>query len=730
MKIVLRIIVAGALFLPAMSISAEDNPPGIVPDAIVKQGYYDFAYSGDPINFIEFSPDGKLIITTTAGTIRQASTTTQWNVITGEKTGPLTEKKEIADLALIKRSPNGQRIAGLIREAKTTRVTLLDAESFKRVKTFGTDISRFAFSPKGNTLATLKYERKTKISQIEFWNMETGEVTERIQYEGEIRELAYSPDGKILAGCRGDERPSWSDDPTSGFEWQVILWDVETHKKIREVGTPGQKVNRIEFTPDGHYLIATADTHILWDAGTWTRTRKFPFGLWSVIAPGGKTLAIGNGIWDVETGKRIAYFNLPEGQFVRCKAFSPDGRYIAIATNGFVRLWQASRIPSKLVPPSGPPVKPDDKSRKTGNPKLDDIVARYDKVSFGIWNSLVHAATNKKDAQEALDVDESLRHLADGDSAGIDKAGGLEAIQKKLMGLLKSRDPVVKTAAVVLLGVIGDKSSAPELARLMEKKGQTSDETEEISASAIVALGLMQATEYAPRIAKFLKSDQEKFRSAAIIALGLLQAKDQAEDIAQLLEDKRPEVQLAAANALAELGAKQYAPQVAKRLTEDTSDKKAWLYALSRFGNMEEYAKDIALLLKDRFVAEYAAIALALMNAKGYAPQIAEYLKNGKGDRYGFATGDALFALGWLRALEFEKDVSVLLDSDNSHVVKHAAISLILMESPTYAARAIEILDEWFDGRIWNYDFLYLPKTEVDRVLKRAWESYSKLRGE
>jgi hypothetical protein len=159
----------------------------------------------------------------------------------------------------------------------------------------------------------------------------------RLPYPILCRDLAVSPDGRLLAGAggerglclwnahsgephdRGDEEAcgplAWSPDGTvlacgvlARF-WKAVLYDVQARQRRAVIGTTAA-LHALAFSPDGQWLLTCEDDGI--------RT------------------------WHVQTGQERRSLTLPGGERALALAFAPDGRTVALGmSSGRVRLWPA-----------------------------------------------------------------------------------------------------------------------------------------------------------------------------------------------------------------------------------------------------------------------------------------------------------------------------------------------------------------------------------------------------
>jgi len=163
----------------------------------------------------------------------------------------------------------------------------------------GQEINDLAFSPDGKLLATASRDRTVKI-----WDLENGH--ELLTYSGHaeaIRTVAFSPDGKTIA--------------SGGAEKDIRLWDPRTGKDVRTFKGQGVYVTGLVFSKDGKHLIAS-------QAGDTTA------GLLTVYET-----ATGN------VKRSISDFRL----LVYSVAFNYDGSILGVGVgDGMMKLWEYPKM--------------------------------------------------------------------------------------------------------------------------------------------------------------------------------------------------------------------------------------------------------------------------------------------------------------------------------------------------------------------------------------------------
>jgi WD40 repeat protein len=111
-----------------------------------------------------------------------------------------------------------------------------------------------------------------------------------------VRKLAFSPDGKILAGAVG---PS------------LRIWDVEQNREVARRKPSSKHFQGMSFTADGRYLLTVSNDETLrvWDTRSWQEHSAYTWKIGRLLnialSPDGLVAAAGSDrgkivIWDVD----------------------------------------------------------------------------------------------------------------------------------------------------------------------------------------------------------------------------------------------------------------------------------------------------------------------------------------------------------------------------------------------------------------------------------------------
>lgn len=202
--------------------------------------------------------------------------------------------------------------------------------------------------PFGSRLKALAAWRidPTPESRLAVLNAAVNPESGLLAHSGQVRAVAFSPDGRTIA--------------TGGYDGVVRLWDAATQRKI---GTPlighNDGITSLAFAPGGGTLASSSfdGTARLWNVADHQQIgAAFDARAGAIYAvalsPDGKTLLTGGGadasvrIWDVAAHRRLGKPLGGPAYGDASLAFSPDGRTFASGIDDDLRLWDTnSRTP-------------------------------------------------------------------------------------------------------------------------------------------------------------------------------------------------------------------------------------------------------------------------------------------------------------------------------------------------------------------------------------------------
>ena len=247
-------------------------------------------------------------------------------------------KPEIASLDW---RPDGRQIAlGLYKEVRLTDAA---GKTEATLPGHAQEVRAVAYSRDGKLLAAAG-GLPARSGEVKIWNVETRAEVRTIHGHSDcIYAVAFSPDRNLLA--------------TSSYDKLIKLWDVATGKEVRTLKDHIDAIYALAFTPDGKRLVSgAADRSVkVWDVATGERlyTMSEPLDGLNTIAldPTGTKVAAGGidktiRIWQLgEKGATLLNSLIAHEDAILKLAWSPDGKYlISSSADKTIKVFQASDL--------------------------------------------------------------------------------------------------------------------------------------------------------------------------------------------------------------------------------------------------------------------------------------------------------------------------------------------------------------------------------------------------
>lgn len=195
-------------------------------------------------------------------------------------------------------------------------------------------VTAFAYSPDG------QWSARGRLRTVELVDAATGESRVLTGHADQVRALAFSPDGHLLAAGGGPAARSG----------ETKIWEVRSGNPMHVLAGHHDSVLGVAFSPDGKTLATCSYDKLvkLWDVASGEEQHTLKDHVDAVFAvafsPDGTILASAAGdrtvkLWNAQTGACVLTLS-DSTDAAYCIAFEPTGRYIAAGSaDKTIRVW-------------------------------------------------------------------------------------------------------------------------------------------------------------------------------------------------------------------------------------------------------------------------------------------------------------------------------------------------------------------------------------------------------
>jgi RNA polymerase sigma factor (sigma-70 family) len=346
----------------------------------------------EPIQRITISPDGKALASISAGGVNLHF----WDMATGEASTRHPNLKDANDAGRVAYSPDGTRLAICKRGGVIVLVDPATGTEHFRAHASQHEVREIAFAPDGKMLATISEEE----AFVRLWEVSSGKLQQTITPDFpsvRLGPVTFSPDGRKLALVA--VTTTSAADPS-----QLCVWEIETGRWTSRITASAHPISGLVFSADGDHLISAGNRYF----------EEPGRDLWKSVPE--------LQVWDLRTGNMQRDVALGKLEAISSIALSRDGSFLVSLHPDRLIAWNMPGWNLRRMIPIDPV------SPQTGNVGLalssdNRSVAVYRSNKIRLWDiatgkALIDDLDSHTSAIRSVTVDPAGRMIATGDSGG------------------------------------------------------------------------------------------------------------------------------------------------------------------------------------------------------------------------------------------------------------------------------------------------------------------------
>lgn len=287
--------------------------------------------TGKTITSVAYAPSGRYIAAGTGDGIIFV-----FDIITGQKIGTMDQQYAVTGLSF---SIDNRYLSSGDTDTDHGKLNIWDLSSQKLYASqndHSNDVTDVVYSKDGKWIVTGCMDWRLRL-----WEASTGRLMHTfLTQKAPITSIAISPDGEIVAGGLSNG--------------EIMFWSISDYSMLRDFKAHPDEVKSLSFSPDGKYLASSSwdQALMIWNTDgdnlyqflmnidDITQILFSPTNQYIVTSSIDETVRV----WDLDSLSPLYIIN---GHIARGSAFSPDGQYLAVAseatpkwnTNGLIAIW-------------------------------------------------------------------------------------------------------------------------------------------------------------------------------------------------------------------------------------------------------------------------------------------------------------------------------------------------------------------------------------------------------